>query len=88
MDTLTRLEALMSQSDHTDEDIIELARIRWELSQDAKQTDILANRTEEEYNLSRGREFVSIKAKHKQNGKRITDSEAERRAKMESEKRF
>ncbi len=88
MDTITRLETLMSQSDHTDEDITELARIRRHLSKKAKQTDMKANEMEEEYNLSRGREFVKVKKSKRGDGKYYTDKEADRIAKDRSEESF
>jgi hypothetical protein len=43
----------MQQPDREYDDIIELARIKYKLSIDAKQLDILANQTEEDYNLAR-----------------------------------
>ena len=58
---MSRLQELMAQSDHTDDDIVELARIRWELAQDTKRHDILANKTEEEYNLMRSDQYIVIK---------------------------
>lgn len=85
---MSSLQALMSQSDHTDDDIIALARIRRELSQDAKKHDILANKTEEEYNLARSTEFIKLKKQKRGDGKYYTDKEAENTAKKKAEEQY
>lgn len=50
---MSRIEAIMSYKDHCYDDITELAKIRREMSLEAKKLDIIANQTEEDYNLAR-----------------------------------
>jgi len=79
---------IISQSVHTDDDIVALARIKRRLSRLVKEYDILSNWLEEEYNKARGSFYVEIKRKYKDDWRRITDSEADRYAKDRSEELY
>lgn len=81
-------DTIINQKSHTDDDIKDLARIKYKLTRLVRQYDVIANWLEEEYNKHRWSAFVEIKRKYKDEWHRITDSEAERYAKDKSEDEY
>lgn len=81
-------DEIINQTSHTDEDIKNLARIKYKLTRLVRQYDTLANSLEEQYNKRRWSAYIEIKKKYKDDWRRITDSEADRYAKDKSEDEF
>lgn len=85
---IEKADTIINQSIHTDDDIKELAKIKYHLCKLVREYDVSANSEEEKYNHARGQLFVKAKAIAVWEWRRYTDSEAERLAKNQSEERY
>ncbi len=88
MTLIEQAREIMKQTHLSPDDLIELSRIKREMSCLYADMSVLSAREESEYNNTRASGYISRKWRNRKDGKKMSDSDAEILAKNEAEKNF